>query len=382
MAEKQTLKTIIKRSLQLINISLIIGLTWLLVEGYRTFQPALEEKAVKDMQKVVVNLRSKQETSMPAGDIDSMDTNNLEAAGHKSLPETFEAQEQVQEKETEKNADGFSAHSSPDIVPSANPEEKQITVPNQIPEQNSEASEKHNEAIQPLQRSDNPYQIQKTKIAILLTNLGLGRGVTEAATQLPKPIALGFSPYTNSLKDLIYQAKENGHEIFLEVPFETEKYPLDDVGPFGILNLSDDGENLSRLQHILSLFPTINGVYSVPNEKFTDNIARMDPILDIFSRNLLLLLYGKGDFSTLLSQSISQKGIPALSCDKYIDLSTEYGLIQQKLEKLEEISKSKGKALGFVSSYPITIAALAEWLKTLENKNIELVPVSEILSSN
>jgi polysaccharide deacetylase 2 family uncharacterized protein YibQ len=382
MAEKQTLKTLIKRSLQLINISLIIGLTWLLVEGYRTFQPALEEKAVKDMQKVVVNLRSKQETSMPAGDIDSMDTNNLEAAGHKSLPETFEAQEQVQEKETEKNADGFSAHSSPDIVPSANPEEKQITVPNQIPEQNSEASEKHNEAIQPLQRSDNPYQIQKTKIAILLTNLGLGRGVTEAATQLPKPIALGFSPYTNSLKDLIYQAKENGHEIFLEVPFETEKYPLDDVGPFGILNLSDDGENLSRLQHILSLFPTINGVYSVPNEKFTDNIARMDPILDIFSRNLLLLLYGKGDFSTLLSQSISQKGIPALSCDKYIDLSTEYGLIQQKLEKLEEISKSKGKALGFVSSYPITIAALAEWLKTLENKNIELVPVSEILSSN
>jgi polysaccharide deacetylase 2 family uncharacterized protein YibQ len=399
MAVKQTLKKIIKLTLQLINIGLFAALIWLIAYGYFTVQPAIEQKAIKDMQKVVINIHQPQQElplyeSLPSEGEVEKHPSTLEEAQQEGDKQAINPGSQANEDKEKENLKENLIGNEPKIAADTKPEEQDEhhnVVGEQLPEASNKVESDHTDHEQNTQKpedtkdqnktvdSPDPYKVRKTKIAILLTNLGLGRNVTEAAIQLPKEIALGISPYTNSLKEALYKAKENGHELFLEIPFETEKYPLDDMGPLGILSLSDDGENLSRLQQILTAFPGINGVYSLPNEKFTDNVQRIDPILDIISRNRLLLLYGKGYSNTLLSQLVTQKRISILACDHYIDLNTELSLIQKNLEKLEEVSKSKGKALGYINSYPITISALADWLKTLDNKNIELVPVSEIL---
>ncbi|MCC2646761.1 MAG: divergent polysaccharide deacetylase family protein [Rickettsiaceae bacterium] len=391
MAVKQTFKKIIKLTLQLINFSLFAALIWLVAYGYYTVQPAIEQKAISDMQKIVINIH-KQHQELPF-DKNSSHEREEEDKAPSTLDEAqLEADKaainpgsQANEAKEKKNLIEIEPKITADNKADNEVEDEQLseaTNNNQSSNadhtQNTQGADNTKDQIN-ISDSSNPYKVQKTKIAILLTNLGLGKNVTEAAIQLPNEIALGISPYTNSLKEALYKAKENGHELFLEIPFETEKYPLDDMGPLGILLLSDDGENLSRLQQILTAFPGINGVYSLPNEKFTDNVQRIDPILDIISRNRLLLLYGKGYSNMLLFQLVTQKRISTLACDHYIDLNTELSLIQKNLEKLEEISKSKGKALGYINSYPITISALADWLKTLDNKNIELVPVSEIL---
>jgi polysaccharide deacetylase 2 family uncharacterized protein YibQ len=391
MAVKQTFKKIIKLTLQLINFSLFAALIWLVAYGYYTVQPAIEQKAISDMQKIVINIH-KQHQELPF-DKNSSHEREEEDKAPSTLDEAqLEADKaainpgsQANEAKEKKNLIEIEPKITADNKADNEVEDEQLseaTNNNQSSNadhtQNTQGPDNTKDQINILD-SSNPYKVQKTKIAILLTNLGLGKNVTEAAIQLPNEIALGISPYTNSLKESLYKAKENGHELYLEIPFETEKYPLDDMGPLGILLLSDDGENLSRLQQILTAYPGVNGVYSLPNEKFTDNMQRIDPILDIISRNRLLLLYGKGYSNMLLFQLVTQKRISTLACDHYIDLNTELSLIQKNLEKLEEISKSKGKALGYINSYPITISALADWLKTLDNKNIELVPVSEIL---
>jgi polysaccharide deacetylase 2 family uncharacterized protein YibQ len=404
MERKQTLKKLFKLSLQLLNLGLLVSLAALITYGYYIIQPTLERKAIATQQKVAINIKSISEMSKtlipeqaiitehksepdqtPNEEIDKNTQNEGQLPGTINGDNLSEAPKPLSNEEEHSNIPGATV--AQNMPANTDAENNHIDHESKSTAQHQNENEHQAPATQDASKNaaekvnmDNPYKSQKTKIAILITNLGLGKAVTEAAVGLPKPIALGVSPYTNSLKNILYKAKENGHEIFVEIPFESEKYPLDDVGPLGILTSSDDGENLSRLESILSSFPNVNGIYSLPQEKFTDNLQRFDPILDFFSHHRLLLLYGKGYGNNHLLEMINRKAVQLAVCDSYIDLNTEYQIIQQNLEKLEELSKTKGKALGYISSYPITINALAEWLKTLEKKNIELVPISEILS--
>ncbi len=426
MQEKQTIKRFIKATLQLLSIGLLVALLSLVTYGYLIARPALDKKALEDGKKITLNLtKSFEQALMDAKDNQpivkdehqEVSENNAPNADNivapHSVPEATAPNPQVkpEDKPLEAAIPAESHNANPTgsndqelnkvtpatteptpsptvAIPSSttpaptaivSDENKTIAV-NQGAEQDAALSSKALNDPVPSQQPNN-YNVRKAKIAILLTNLGLGKNVTEFAMQLPKEIAFGFSPYTNSLKILMSKAKDTGHEIFIELPLETDKYPLDDVGPLGILTSLDKGENSSRLQSILLAFPNINGVYSLPNERFTDNLVSVEPILDILARHRLLLLYGKSTPNISLTQLVSQKKIPIVSCDIYIDLSTEYDQIKQKLEKLEEISRSKGIALGYINSYPITMNALLDWIKNLNYNEVELVLVSEALSN-
>lgn len=217
--------------------------------------------------------------------------------------------------------------------------------------------------------------VQKPRIAILVTNLGLNQNSTELALSLPGEVSLGFLPYTKKLKPLFKKAKELEHEVFIYIPFETEKYPMDFPGHLPILkNLTID-ENIYRLNTHISEFPGISGVYASYKEAFISDFEKSMPIISELNQKRLSLFFGKAGADQGFT---GERNIKTFAADIILDAEPNIASIKGNLDKLVEIAKAKNYAIAYAENYPVTIYTLKAWIQNLDQLGIELVPVSHI----
>lgn len=214
--------------------------------------------------------------------------------------------------------------------------------------------------------------IVKPRIAILVTNLGLNPLSTELASSLPREVGLGFLPYTTSLKPFFNKAHEDGHEIFIYLPFETSKYPDDSPGQMPLLLSLSDEENIKNMNNLLNSFDGYVGVYGAAHEVFTNNSSKMGAILgEIAARKLKLFVNNKVQHSGEMANSI-------ISSTILIDAEPTVSAIKKQLDALVELAKAGKPAIGCADSYPVTIYTLKAWLPTLESLGVEIVPVTSM----
>jgi len=215
---------------------------------------------------------------------------------------------------------------------------------------------------------------KKSRIAILVTNLGLNPLSTELSLSLPREVSLGFVPYTTSLKPFLSKAHENGHEIFMYLPFETKKYPDDSPGQMPLLLSLSDEENIRRMRSLLNAFDGYVGVYGAPNEVFTSDHDKISTILGEISIKKLKLFTSNNAIST------GEMDDCIISSTIIIDSEPTIPAIKKQLDALVELANSGKPAIGYSSSYPVTIYTLKAWLPTLEAMGIEIVPVTSMIS--
>jgi len=214
--------------------------------------------------------------------------------------------------------------------------------------------------------------VVRPHISILVTNLGLNPLSTELSLSLPKEVGLGFLPYTTSLKPLFNKARENGHEIFIYLPFETAKYPDDSPGQMPLLLDSSDEENISNMNNLLNSYDGYVGVYGSVHEIFTNNSNKMGAILgEIASRKLKLFVNNKVRHDGEMADVV-------ISSTILIDAEPTVSAIKKQLDALVELAKAGKPAIGCADSYPVTIYTLKAWLPTLKSLGVEIVPITSM----
>ena len=66
--------------------------------------------------------------------------------------------------------------------------------------------------------------------------MGLSDGATaEAIKDLPAPISVAYGAYGRNLQDWVEKARQEGHEVLLQIPLEPLDYPTNDPGPHTLL---------------------------------------------------------------------------------------------------------------------------------------------------
>ena len=76
----------------------------------------------------------------------------------------------------------------------------------------------------------------------------------------------------------------------------------------------------------------------------------------------------------------SAQGIPNLRNDLFLDVDTDDPeVIRQRLDRLLEISRRRGWAIGIGHIHPATISVLEEFLPTVDPADVQLVPLSELI---
>lgn len=214
-------------------------------------------------------------------------------------------------------------------------------------------------------------------IAIVIVGLGQNKAVSDAAAQLPPEFSLSFLPYADNVMMWADAARARGHEVFVDLPVETDGYPNDDPGPKGLLASDSEETRQEKLRWILTRTQGTVGVVLPPDERLSDDADSMAGVLQFLKRRGVMALIGHTAEKPTLKDAGSSAA-PLLEADMTVDEALEAGALENRLKALEKLAESQGQAIAVARAYPLTIQTLKGWAAGLEARGIRLVPVSAL----
>lgn len=215
------------------------------------------------------------------------------------------------------------------------------------------------------------------RIAILVGGLGISQSSTsEAIARLPGAVSLAFAPYGADLEKTVQRARSEGHEVFLQVPMEPFDYPDNDPGPHTLLTGPKGTDNLDRLQWVLGRVTGYVGIVNFLGGRLTAEDTALTPLLrELAGRGLMVVDDGSSPRS-LLASAATRAQIPALKADLALDAVPRAEAIDKELQRLETLARDQGAVVATASALPVTVERITRWARTLESKNLVIVPVS------
>lgn len=215
------------------------------------------------------------------------------------------------------------------------------------------------------------------RIAILVGGLGISQSSTsEAIARLPGAVSLAFAPYGADLEKTVQRARSEGHEVFLQVPMEPFDYPDNDPGPHTLLTGPKGTDNLDRLQWVLGRVTGYVGIVNFLGGRLTADDTALTPLLrELAGRGLMVVDDGSSPRS-LLASAATKAQIPALKADLALDAVPRAEAIDKELQRLETLARDQGAVVAIASALPVTVERITRWARTLEGKNLVIVPVS------
>lgn len=223
-----------------------------------------------------------------------------------------------------------------------------------------------------IKKTDNP------KVAIIVKGLGFSRAASMAAIKkLPGEVTLAFSPYVSDLNDWMLRARLSGHEVLLELPLESKNFPLEDAGPLALSTGLQVADNIKQLNNVMSRMTGYVGLLSVMGSKFNEAEGQLKPILTEIKQRGLLFVDGGGGKSRA-RRIAAEIGLPRAFSNVYLDDPPSRRAMDQKLQGLDQLVRKQAAAIAIIHAYPNTIERILIWIRTMEQRNLTLVPVTEL----
>lgn len=240
----------------------------------------------------------------------------------------------------------------------------------------------------PVETAVTPRVYPPVRLAVVLGEMGLSRSITQQAVRdLPDSISFSFSLYAENLRRQTEDARAAGHDVLLEIPLEPENFPDDDPGPAALLTRYSASRNTMLLETALNKTDGFSAVMPWMGSRFMNSPEHVDRMMRLLrARDIVFLdssglggLYGD-TASTATENAARRYGLPYLRAHLVLDETATHDAVTEQLERLAKRARdTDGTAVGLAQPYPATITALKDWSTTLSDKNITLVPVSEII---
>ncbi len=215
-------------------------------------------------------------------------------------------------------------------------------------------------------------------IALVMDDLGYRLKEGRDTVALPPAVTLSFLPHTPHAPALAAAAVAEGHEIMLHMPMEARNGKA--LGPGGLTTAMGRRE-LEAIFHqaILSL-PGVVGVSNHMGSLLTSRAAAMGWLMEAMGAYPgLYFVDSRTAGGSVAAATAREHGIPQYTRDVFLDDDPSPAAIDHQLTRLEHRARTQGLALGIGHPYPTTLEALNAWLPALEERDIELVPVSRLI---
>ncbi len=220
---------------------------------------------------------------------------------------------------------------------------------------------------------------QTARISIIIDDLGYQLAAGERVIGLPGPVACAILPGTPGARRLAEQAHEQGKEVLLHLPMQA----VDAGAPMspGSLTLDMTHTAFSRaVIDAVASVPFVTGVNNHQGSLVTRHPGHMRWLMETIREQGLDFFVDS--FTTHRSVALklaSETGVAALKRDVFLDANPDPAQIRLEFERLKDIARREGHAIGIGHPYPATLALLEELLPDLERDGIVLVPVRELL---
>lgn len=224
-----------------------------------------------------------------------------------------------------------------------------------------------------------PLAPNKSRIAIVLQDIGFQTSnLGELLNIIHENTTLSLNPYNQEIMSTARYANTKNFEMMVMMPMEPRNYPVADPGPQALLTTLSRSSNMQRANWVLERFDSYIGVSNHMGGAFLRQSKGLEPVFDILAERGLIFLNTLGLEKNIGERTAEEKKAPYISVDLVVDEILIEEDIQRQLQSLELLSQEFGYAIGLLNPYPLSIKQYQAWAKTLESKNIEIVPLSHL----
>jgi polysaccharide deacetylase 2 family uncharacterized protein YibQ len=218
----------------------------------------------------------------------------------------------------------------------------------------------------------------RARVAVVVVDFGLSKNQSKEILEgLPADVTFALSPYANNAMEWSLQIREQGHELWLSLPMQTNDSEVD-TGPYAISVNASMQDNQKNLWNVLGGSVGYAGVVSQPQHAFTGNDIDIEPILkQIYGRGLAFA-ESNPDASGFAETMAKANNTPYVRNNFWVGDNFHDNGITRAIQDTEKLAAKNGQAVMFVHPYPAALEKLALWIAELEDSGIQLVPLSAI----
>ena len=225
-----------------------------------------------------------------------------------------------------------------------------------------------------------PALKDRPRIAIILTGMGISASGTADAFALPASATFALAPYAVDVARLAERARDEGHEVLLQLPMEPFEYPDNDPGPQTLLTSLSPEQNIDRLHWLMSRMQGYVGAVSFMGARFLTAEPALAPVLSETAKRGLIFVDAGASQRSVAGQLAAARNMPFAKADIVIDAVPTPVEIERALARLEIVAREGGTAVGIANAQPGTITRIAEWMAKVESRGFVLVPISMIVA--
>ena len=219
----------------------------------------------------------------------------------------------------------------------------------------------------------------RPKIAIVIDDLGGENKISRELLRWDLPVTFSILPFAPYSKKLAEEAHRKGKEIILHLPMEPRGYPQVRPGEGVLLEEMDEANLLRQLSKDIEAVPYIKGVSNHMGSRLMEDPEKIKVVFSELKRRGLFFLDSRTTPQSIGLQVAQSVGLKATERSVFIDHSSVEDDIKQQLERLIQLSLSKGKAIAIGHPHPSTIKSLKEMIPKMREMGIEIVPLSGVL---
>ncbi len=225
-------------------------------------------------------------------------------------------------------------------------------------------------------------QDKSGKLAIVIDDFGSDRNGVKEMMSINRHLTFAVMPFLAYSQTDAKEAFDKGFEIIVHLPMEPIKGKISWLGPKPILSTSSDNDVYQITSEAFSNIPYATGANIHMGSKISTDERIMLDVLDIIKEKGVYFLDSKTSAKSVAKKVAAEKGVPFYERNVFLDGQTSKEHVKEQLRKAGEIALKDGKSIAIghvgIEGGKITALAIQEMLTEFDEKNIQLVFVSEL----
>jgi polysaccharide deacetylase 2 family uncharacterized protein YibQ len=223
-----------------------------------------------------------------------------------------------------------------------------------------------------------PMRDGMAKVSIIIDDVGMNHVQSQVAVELPAAVTLAILPYAEAAPDFAKAGIEAGHELLIHTPMEASN-PDVDLGALALRSDDTPEEFNAMFDKILNSFDGYIGINNHMGSKLTQDEVAMQRVMKALKSRGLAFVDSRTIHTSVAEDVAAQNGVAHAVRDVFLDHEDTDEFLQSALKKLEKKALQNGHAIAIGHPKEVTMRNLHAWIPTLQEKGIELVPISELL---
>lgn len=237
----------------------------------------------------------------------------------------------------------------------------------------------HARTREPFSAKARAPQTAKPKIALIVDDLGYDREMAASFLKLDLSLSLSVLPSAPFTDQIVQEVNKKRRELMMHLPMEPKGYPLVDPGPGALLNRMTELEIRHILEHDLEQIPGVRGVNNHMGSSFTENSGKMALILRELKRRNLFYVDSLTTCRTVGFKLAREMGVRTGKRNVFLDNELSAESITKQMERLLDLAKRSGSAIGILHPHPETLEVLRMYESRMKTE-FEVVSVSDLVS--